>query len=80
MTRGRSKPGTLAAMKAEGWFGLLLVVAFSFFLNVLVLASPIYSMQVFDRLPSRSQYTPLFLSIFTVIAIAARSTSCGRRR
>ena len=49
MTRGRSKPGTLAAMKAEGWFGLLLVVAFSFFLNVLVLASPIYSMQVFDR-------------------------------
>jgi PrtD family type I secretion system ABC transporter len=75
MMCGRSKPGTLAAMKAEGWFGLLLVVAFSFFLNVLVLASPIYSMQVFDRvLPSRSQYTLLFLSIFTVIAIVVLAT------
>jgi PrtD family type I secretion system ABC transporter len=70
MTRGGSKSGTLASMKAEGWYGLALVVTFSFFLNILILASPIYSMQVFDRvLPSRSQYTLLFLSIFTVIAI-----------
>ena len=35
-------------MKAEGWYGLALVVTFSFFLNILILASPIFSMQVFD--------------------------------
>jgi len=54
----------------QAWYGVTVVAVFSFFLNLLVLVSPIYSMQVFDRvLPSRSVSTLVFLTLFTTLAI-----------
>ncbi len=42
-------------------------VVFSFFINVLMLASPLYMMQVYDRvLHSRNENTLLMLTLITV--------------
>nr|WP_232313471.1 ABC transporter transmembrane domain-containing protein [Enterovibrio coralii] len=49
---------------------LLLVVAFSFVLNLLVLAVPLYMLQIYDRvISSRSVDTLLLLTVITVFAL-----------
>lgn len=54
------------------WYGIVLIATLSVFLNLLILVSPIYSMQLFDRvLPSRSLNTLAFLTVFAVTAIIA---------
>ncbi|WP_415886111.1 type I secretion system permease/ATPase [Neptuniibacter sp. QD37_6] len=51
--------------------GLKAVLLFSFFINLLMLAAPLYMLQVFDRvLGSGSTDTLIFLSIATILAIA----------
>ena len=46
------------------------VAAFSFFLNVLSFAVPLYLLQIYDRVvPSRSQETLLFLTLIAFAAI-----------
>ena len=60
------------ALKRQTRYAFSVVAIFSFFLNLLVLASPIFSLQLFDRvLPSRSFSTLVFLTIFTTVAIVA---------
>lgn len=52
----------------------LVVGAFSLLINILVLASPLYSMQIFDRvLSSRSIDTLILLTVIVIVAIAAMS-------
>ncbi len=52
--------------------GLVIAVGFSFFLNILHLASPIYMMQVYDRvLPTDGRETLLFLTIIVIGAALA---------
>jgi PrtD family type I secretion system ABC transporter len=61
-----------AISQSRGAF--LVVAAFSLLINILVLASPLYSMQIFDRvLSSRSVDTLLLLTVIVIIAIAAMS-------
>ncbi|MXO02712.1 type I secretion system permease/ATPase [Shinella zoogloeoides] len=51
------------------------VAIFSLFVNILYLASPIYMLQVYDRVvPSRSTSTLLFLTLMVVVALAALSS------
>lgn len=51
--------------------GLACILSVSFFINLLMLASPLYMLQIYDRvLTSRSLDTLLFLTIITVAAIA----------
>lgn len=51
--------------------GLISILAVSFFINVLMLASPLYMLQIYDRvLTSRSTDTLLFLTIIVISAIA----------
>jgi len=51
--------------------GLFSILAVSFFINVLMLASPLYMLQIYDRvLTSRSTDTLLFLTIIVIGAIA----------
>lgn len=53
---------------------LVVVFAFSLFVNVLVLAGPLYMLQVFDRvLTSRSSDTLLLLSVICVAALLTMS-------
>ena len=53
----------------RGAFGIIMV--FSLAINILTLASPLYMMQVFDRvLASRSGDTLVMLTLITVLAIA----------
>ena len=53
----------------RGAFGI--IMAFSLAINLLTLASPLYMMQVFDRvLTSRSGDTLLMLTLITVLALA----------
>ena len=50
---------------------LLLLAAFSFFINLLMLTMPLYMLQIYDRiLPSQSLDTLTFLSIIAVAALA----------
>lgn len=52
-------------------FGLVSVLGISFFINLLMLASPLYMLQVYDRiLTSRSVDTLLLLTIIVVAALA----------
>jgi ATP-binding cassette subfamily C protein/ATP-binding cassette subfamily C protein EexD len=54
--------------------GFLAVAAFSFCENLLLLASPLYMMQVYDRvLASRSGETLVYLTLIMVAALAALS-------
>ncbi len=58
-----------ALRACRGAFGI--IMAFSLALNLLMLASPLYMMQVFDRvLTSRSGDTLLMLTLITVFALA----------
>ncbi|MCP4011375.1 MAG: type I secretion system permease/ATPase, partial [Proteobacteria bacterium] len=51
--------------------GLVSILGVSFFINLLMLASPLYMLQIYDRvLTSRSLDTLLFLTIIVVCAIA----------
>lgn len=53
---------------------LVAAVAFSFCLNILVLAAPVYMLQVYDRvLTSRSAETLVLLTVITLLALAALS-------
>jgi PrtD family type I secretion system ABC transporter len=50
--------------------GFLAVAVFSFFLNLLMLATPLYMLQVFERvLASGHTYTLLYLTIITIFAL-----------
>src|SRR5215813_6664437 len=50
--------------------GFLAAAAFSFFINLLMLASPLYMMQIYNRvLPSRSEPTLLVLSGLAVVLL-----------
>lgn len=58
-----------ALRACRGAFGI--IMAFSLALNLLMLASPLYMMQLFDRvLASRSGDTLVMLTLITVLAIA----------
>ena len=62
---------SLSACKA----GLKLVLAFSFFINLLALAAPLYMLQVFDRvLGSGNTDTLLFLTLITLVAVLTLSS------
>jgi ATP-binding cassette, subfamily C, type I secretion system permease/ATPase len=51
--------------------GLVSILAVSFFINVLMLASPLYMLQIYDRvLTSRSTDTLLLLTLIVIAAIA----------
>ena len=52
--------------------GLVAILIVSFFINVLMLASPLYMLQIYDRvLTSRSTDTLLFLTLIVIASIAA---------
>src|SRR5204862_8051025 len=53
---------------------LLVAGSFSFAINLLLLASPLYMLQVFDRvLTSRSNETLVMLTVGTAVALIASS-------
>ncbi len=59
---------------------LVAIGAFSFFVHLLVLAVPLYSLQVYDRvLSSRSEETLVWLTLITVLAIAVLAVIDGLR-
>jgi PrtD family type I secretion system ABC transporter len=52
--------------------GLVAILAVSFFINLLMLASPLYMLQIYDRvLTSRSTDTLFFLTMIVIASIAA---------
>ncbi|MFS4438922.1 type I secretion system permease/ATPase [Paracoccaceae bacterium GXU_MW_L88] len=56
---------------SASWRGLTAVVIFSVFVNILKFATPLYLLQVLDRIPaSRSIETLVMLTIITLIAVA----------
>lgn len=56
----------------DAWFGVAVVALLSIFLNLLILVSPVYTLQLFDRvLPSRSFTTLAYLTLFATTAIVA---------
>lgn len=59
-------------------FGVVLV--FSFFVNILILTSPMYMMQVYDRVLASGQVeTLLFLSLIALVALAVLGVLDGVR-
>lgn len=59
----------------------VLVLAFSFCLNVLALSMPLYLMQVYDTvLPSRSIDTLIMLTLIVLVALAVSAALDGIRR
>ncbi len=76
-----SKPETvLAAAMREARFAFLMVGAFSFVLNVLILVTPLYMFQVFDRvLTSGRTETLLFLTLIAVAGTALYGSLEGVR-
>lgn len=61
---------SVPAILKRGWYGFAIVGVFSFFINLLVLASPIYMMQVFDRvLLTRHVDTLIYLTIAAGLAV-----------
>jgi PrtD family type I secretion system ABC transporter len=55
--------------------GLWSVIIFSFVINILMLVSPIYMLQVYDRVLISSSYaTLLFLTIFAIVALIILSS------
>jgi PrtD family type I secretion system ABC transporter len=68
MTGDKANP--LRAALTECRYGILLVAVFSLFINVLILTSPIYMMQVYDRvLASGKLETLVMLTIIAGIAV-----------
>jgi PrtD family type I secretion system ABC transporter len=56
----------------EGAFGLWFVLGLSVVLNLLLLTSPLYSLQIFDRvLPTRNVDTLLYLTFIAVFLVGA---------
>ena len=52
--------------------GLIMVGFFSFFINLLMLAGPLYMLQVYDRvLTSRSTETLIYITLIAVLALCA---------
>ena len=69
----KKDPAAGAVLK-QVWYGVAVVAVFSFFMNILVLVSPIFSMQLFDRvLPSRSNTTLVYLTLFCMFAVLVMS-------
>src|SRR6056297_3438269 len=69
--------------KAIGDFrrSVLLMAFFSFFSNLLLLAIPLYMLQIYDRvLPSQSSDTLLFLSIIAMSALVVLGVLEGVRQ
>jgi ATP-binding cassette, subfamily C, bacterial exporter for protease/lipase len=64
-----SKPLVTTILRSS-WFGLAVVGLLSFFVNLLVLVSPIYMQQVYDRvLTTHHSETLIYLSIFAAICL-----------
>ena len=60
--------------------GFLVVIAFSFGINIMMLATPLYMLQVYDRvLTSRSMDTLLWLSIVVLVALLTMGLLEGAR-
>ncbi len=62
----------LRAMLARGWRGLISVAVFSGFVNLLMLVSPIYMLQVYDRVLSSAS----FETLIALTAVAAFLLAC----
>lgn len=80
--RGKGQGSVWEALGVESSLrlGLGFVLFFSFFVNLLVLTSPIYMMQIYDRVLVTGQVeTLLLLSIMVVIALAVFGTLDGVR-
>lgn len=62
----------LVKARAKMNSGIKAAIVFSCLINILMLAAPIYSLQVFDRvLTSQSTDTLLFLTLLIIVALAA---------
>jgi PrtD family type I secretion system ABC transporter len=69
VNRSPGGPSLLQEALLKSRRAFIFVGLFSFFINILMLASPIYMMQIYDRvLTSRSESTLLYISV--VIAVA----------
>ena len=67
---GGRRPSRTGQILSQVWLGIAVVGVLSFCVNILVLVSPIFSMQLFDRvMPSRSTSTLFFLTMFCSFAI-----------
>ena len=72
MSSIRPGPDELRAARKKGQGLLLWTFVFSIFVNLLMLAGPLYMLQVYDRvLTSRSQETLLYLTLIAIAAFAA---------
>ena len=61
---------SLKRAQAQFWRILILLAGFSFVVNMLLLAMPLYMLQIYDRiLPSRSMDTLVFLSVIAAGAL-----------
>ena len=61
---------SLKKAQRQFWRALILLTAFSFVVNMLLLAMPLYMLQIYDRiLPSRSMDTLIFLSVIAAGAL-----------
>src|SRR3954464_12189701 len=64
-SKDRATPLNHAVTNARG--AVTIAVVFSFFINILGLVSPLYMLQVYDRVvPSRNQLTLLFITLIVV--------------
>ena len=64
-----SKPLVTTILRSS-WYGLAVVGLLSFFVNLLVLVSPIYMQQVYDRvLTTHHSETLVYLSLFAAVCL-----------
>jgi ABC-type protease/lipase transport system fused ATPase/permease subunit len=62
-------------------FGIVLLTVFSFFINLMILTSPIYMMQVYDRVLASGQIeTLLLLTLIRATAPRSRAGAIVSRR
>jgi PrtD family type I secretion system ABC transporter len=75
-----ASPAILSKAMRSSLYGMGVVATFSFFVNLLVLVSPIYMQQVYDRvLTTHHLNTLAYLSIFTVICLVFLALFDGAR-
>jgi ATP-binding cassette subfamily B protein/ATP-binding cassette subfamily C protein len=69
-TRARSGSNSLSEALRRCGFGFACVALFSFIINLLTLATPLYALQIFDRvLTSRSGSTLFYLTLIAAFAL-----------
>ncbi len=67
-----NKSDRMETVFREGRIGLVAMIGFGFLVNMLMLATPLYMIQIFDRvLGSGSYETLLFLTLFVILALIA---------